>query len=128
MPLEKPVKPPSNAPQPAPDEPAVVPLESVFTGDAPVANLDLERFKLNRQIARITFGLLITTTLTVIGLVIYLASIDVGMIHANEIEPGDRLITEKVIMAVIAATFVQVGAAAYLIVQSLFKAATAPES
>jgi hypothetical protein len=92
---------------------------------------DLERaqFELASEIARTTImPLLRTTTIAVIVLVIGLAATDTTLIVLKFIEPDDRLVTSEVIMAVIAATFAQVGWAAYQIVRSLFLAESTSNS
>ncbi len=96
-------------------------LDSVFINDAPVVNLDYEKFLLSKEVARWILLLFAISTVAMIGLVIWLASIDVDLIERGIVKPENRLITEAVIMSVIGATIVQVGASALAIVASVFK-------
>ena len=57
-------------------------------------------------------------TLTVLGLLIWL---DQSNIESNLIRPSDRIIGSQVIMALLGATTVQVGAIAALIARYLFR-------
>jgi hypothetical protein len=54
------------------------------------------------------------------ALVFVLVAIDVTLLVNKIIEPSDRWITEKVILGIIGATIVQLGAAAFAITRSLF--------
>jgi hypothetical protein len=56
-----------------------------------------------------------------VGLTFILAAIDATFIALDWIEPLQRLVTEKVLMAIIGASIVQVGAASIAIVYSLFR-------
>ena len=99
----------------------VISPDAAFSGSAQVVNLDHERFKLSKQITPWVLALFGISTLVVMGLVVWLAKTDIGMIEQKLIKPNERLITENVIMTVIGATFVQLGTAAFLIVQSVFR-------
>jgi hypothetical protein len=96
-------------------------LDSAFKDNAPVINLDYEKFLLSKEVARWILFLFGISTLAMIGLVVALSLIDVDLIEKHIVKPGERLITEAVIMSVIGATIVQVGAAAFAIVSSVFK-------
>lgn len=101
-----------------PAAPRQVGLEEVLPESASL----LERsFNRSSYVAYAFIGLLIGTTALVSGLVAYFANVDHQMIMMKQITPADRLITENVLMTLIGATFVQVGAGAILIVQSIFR-------
>lgn len=70
----------------------------------------------------------IFTTLVVAGLVVYFAQVDADLIKVGIISPDSRFVTEGVLMALIAATFTQIGASTYLIVKYLFGPADQPAS
>lgn len=111
----------------SPDKAVPGSLEPVSPDEAVRGSVepDLERmqFQLAEEIARTTImPLLKTTTISVIMLVLGLAATDTTLIIYGLIEPDERLVTSEVIMAVIAATFAQVGWSAYQIVRSLFLA------
>lgn len=55
-------------------------------------------------------------------LVLVLAAADYVAIYQGVIEPSERLVTENVLMAIIGATIVQLGASVIAIVYSFFKA------
>ena len=80
-----------------------------------IANQELKQFVANKIITSLTWSLGITWLLT-----FALAIIDTFFVLNNVIDPTERLITENVVMAVIGATVVQVGAASIAIVYSLF--------
>lgn len=56
-----------------------------------------------------------------------LASIDAVFIALSWIEPNERLITERVVLGIIGASIVQVGAGATAIVYSLFRRQKLPD-
>lgn len=125
------VRPPADVERPVGASPVAGPrpvtLDDVFQDDDPVVNFQYEQFKFTKQVARWIMQLFAFSTIVVVVLVTALALVDVYLIMQNHIEPADRLITESVIMTVIAATFVQVGAAAFAIVRSVFKLPEQPE-
>ena len=100
------------------EQPKTVGLDDALPADA--LRLETRRFNRNSLVAYCFMGLLIATTIIVSGLVVYLADVDRGMIMSNKITAKDRLITENVLMTLIGATFIQVGAGAILIVKSMF--------
>lgn len=70
----------------------------------------------------------IFTTLVVAGLVVYFAQVDAELIETGIISPESRFVTENVLIALIAATFTQIGASTYLIVKYLFGPSDQPPS
>jgi hypothetical protein len=90
-------------------------VSSGFEEDIARANQQLKERVAKDVIRFLGFSLVITLFLT-----LALAAIDAYFIDYNIIEPAERLITERVVMAVIGATVVQVGAASIAIVYSLF--------
>lgn len=89
-----------------------------------IRNLDDDWFNLTKRVAIWFLTLFAISTISIIGLIVYLSYTDMDMIAHKLIAPADRLVTENVIMTVVGATYVQVGAGMILIVQSLFKART----
>ena len=65
------------------------------------------------------------SVISTVGLCFALAAIDAAFVAYDVIEPVDRLVTANVLMAIIGASIVQVGAASIAIVYSLFKQAGA---
>jgi hypothetical protein len=63
------------------------------------------------------------SVVSTVGLCVALAAIDAAFIALEIIEPSDRLVTQQVVMSIIGASIVQVGAASLAIVYSLFKQA-----
>lgn len=114
------------------DAPPVVSLDEatrmVAGADRSISDLDLQRFRHARNISSWIVGMQIFTTLVVAGLVVYFAQVDADLIKAGIISPDSRFVTEGVLMALIAATFTQIGASTYLIVKYLFGPADQPAS
>ena len=63
------------------------------------------------------------SVISTVLLCVMLAGVDAWFIAQGWVKPSERLITEKVIIAIIGATIVQVGTATAAIVYSLFKQA-----
>jgi heme/copper-type cytochrome/quinol oxidase subunit 1 len=76
--------------------------------------------RLKERVARYIMWFMGGSLMVTLLLTLALAGIDARFIAFDLIEPTERLITENVIMAVIAATVAQVGAASIAIVYSLF--------
>jgi hypothetical protein len=68
------------------------------------------------------------SVISTVGLCFALAAVDAWFILGDKIEPAERLVTEKVLIAIIGASIVQVGAASVAIVYSLFKQSSADKS
>ena len=94
--------------------------DAAFKGDGTVVT-PRDHFNFSRNYAYVILALLVITTGAVAYEVVDLAAIDTELIRNKVIEPKYRLITERVILELIAATFIQVGAGAYFVLQSLFK-------
>ena len=100
-----------------------VPIDSVGADLLPanvadqiaIANQQLKE-RIAKDIMRF-MGVSLGVTLT---LTLILSGVDATFIAFDLIKPTERLITENVVMAVIGATVVQVGAASIAIVYSLF--------
>lgn len=69
-----------------------------------------------RVLTLFTFSLFAT-----LGLVAVLAAVDITMIWTNVIEPDQRLVTQPVLMSMIGATIVELGAALTTIVLAVFR-------
>jgi hypothetical protein len=99
--------------------PVPVDLNTIIAGET--ANLPLLKHQLSKDVAERILALFKISTLAMIGLVLALAGFDLVFIGFDIIEPTDRLISGNVVMSVIGATMVQVGAASFAITRSLFK-------
>lgn len=104
----------------------VVRLEDIAKGEA--ADLPILKHRLQREVAGRILRLFTISTVAMILLVLVLAGFDLFFIRYDIIEPSERLITQSVVMSVIGATIVQVGAAAFAITQSVFKAEKADQA
>lgn len=73
------------------------------------------------------FGINVVTTA---GLTLFLALVDAAFIYLGKITPDQRLVSEKVFMAIVGATTVQLGLGIGAIVTALFKqpASSAPDA
>ena len=101
-----------------------VSLESAAKGSiADVLAIQKQRF--SEEVGRTVLKLFNISTITMASLVVILALIDEAFILNDIIQPDERLITEAVVMSVIGATIIQVGAASFAIVSSLFKSPAA---
>jgi hypothetical protein len=103
----------------------VVAGQTAAIGD--VTDINLRKQILSEQIATKVFGLFKLSVVSMWLVTAGLAIVDARFIAYEVVEPAERLITESVIMSVIGATIVQVGAASVAIVYSLFKTAPQPE-
>lgn len=83
--------------------------------------MGLRRQAFTEQVGSRILALFKVSVLSTVGLTFALAAIDASFIGLGWIEPGERLVTEGVIMSIIGASIVQVGAASFAIVQALFK-------
>lgn len=91
------------------------PLSAIARG-----RLEDRRQTLSERVARDVFTLFKLSTVSMNLLVIALAVIDAWYIHEKIISPAQRLVTQTVLMSVIAATLVQVGAASFAVATALF--------
>jgi len=94
--------------------------------DALADRFDLSDIDLRKQILseRIAQGMLQLFKLSVgftVTLTIGLAILDYIFLWNGKLQPGDRLITEKVLFAVIGASVIQLGTGMIAVVYSLFK-------
>jgi hypothetical protein len=95
-------------------------LENAAKGSiADVIAIQKQRF--SEEVGRTILKLFNISTITMAILVVALAVVDEFFILNGIIKPEERLITEAVVMSVIGATIIQVGAASFAIVSSLFK-------
>lgn len=99
----------------------VISLDGTFPASASIFNLEKNRFWLSVGVTITILVLFMINTACVAWMVTNFAQVDTEMIQAKQIDADHRLITERVILSVIGATFVQVGAAVYVIVQWVFK-------
>jgi hypothetical protein len=104
------------------------------TGDLPkTAPIDLEpkakgafnpleaAHDLRREWADRILQIFRAANIAMTALVFVLAATDIVFLYHGTIQPDDRWLSEAVILSVIGATVVQVGAAAFAITQSLFR-------
>ena len=91
------------------------PLSSLET------DIGLRQQQFSEKVASDILRLFTISVVSTLALTIALASVDALFIYKKVITPSDRLITGKVIMSIIAASIVQVGASAIAIVYALFK-------
>lgn len=97
-------------------EPArIVPLTDL------AVELGLRRQAFTELVGERILSLFKISVISTVGLTIALALLDAWFIKSGVIEPDDRLVTEHVVMAIIGASIVQVGAASSAIAYSLFK-------
>jgi hypothetical protein len=101
-----------------------VALSEVFD-ESTIHDLAYLKHRLSEEVARSILKLFRISTITMTALVAALALVDGAFVYQSIIEPSERLINGSVIMSVIGATIVQVGAASLAIVYSLFKGSTA---
>lgn len=90
------------------------------------ADLELRPPSLRERIAGRVLTLFSVSLFATLGLVALLSLGDFIMIWRGIIEPADRLVTQPVLMSMIAATIVELGAALTTIVIAVFKTPKKP--
>jgi len=96
-------------------EPRGIPLSEI------ASHLQLRKQWLSEQVASEVLRLFRLSVVTMAALTVVLAAVDAVFIYIGTIGPADRLMTERVLLAVVGASIVQVGAAFAAIVLALFK-------
>lgn len=93
-----------------------------------------ESYKLRQQalsehVAKSLVKLFGINVITTAGLTLFLALVDAWFIYKGKITPDQRLVSEKVFMAIVGATTIQLGLGIGAIVTALFKqpASSAPD-
>ena len=85
---------------------------------------ELEDGKLRRRLVWPVIFFFITVNLLVDAFIGLVAQSDVALLRQHLIDPGQRLVTSQIIMALIGATTVQLGAIAFGIFRFLFPSRT----
>lgn len=83
--------------------------------------MGLRKQAFTEQVAERILALFKISVLSTVGLCFAFAAIDALFIALGWVEPNERLVTERILMSIIGASIVQVGAASLAIVYSLFK-------
>ncbi len=94
---------------------------SAIEGDKFPDPLALRKQALSEKVAADVLALFKISVIAMTGLTILMAAVDAAFILLSVIKPTERLVTESVLMSVIGATIVQVGAASLAIVYALFR-------
>ena len=99
-------------------------MENLKAADIPLSNLaariKLARHELNDRVAGEVLKLFKWSVGATVAITVLLACGDFAGLLLHVIQPADRLISERVVLALIGASVVQVGAASAAIVYGLF--------
>lgn len=92
-----------------------------LAGKVDLSSIDLRKQLLSEVIAHGLLKLFNISVMFTVVLTVFLAGLDHKLILEGKIQAADRLVTEKVLLAVIGASVIQLGAGMAAIVYSLFR-------
>ena len=102
------------------DNPAAQKLKGVPLSEI-ASDIPLRKQWLSEHVASEVLRLFRLSVVAIVALTIALAALDAWFLYKGVIDPSERLVTEKVLMAIIGASIIQVGAAFATIVLALFR-------